>query len=420
MLTSPFKRKKNPEKRSVSFETRFWISGLLFLVLYFIAASIGSGWMFLLASSVLAGLICGVCWPVIALNNIEVLQSCPSSGTANEPIECKISLAKQNDRKKRFFPSLFPPTMLLVRHEWPSFIPQNGSGQLDEVQPKSRRRKPLSFDALIETFDDEEVSFALQRANLPRGVHPFGNVFVRTCFPLGVAWAERSFATPGTITMYPKSFGMEGFFLFKLKSLGTGSYGFPKDGTSAQSIFTRSIRDYVRGDSPRSIHWKSTARAGQLMVREYEAEGIPHFDISFDLKANWSSTEQFELAISTIASLLTLAQRMGLGPELILNPDISELALTDLPTVLPGYELIMELLARVAPMKTQSSSPKWTQPARSEERTLVVVCPQFDSVTPSDNTFVIEIAAQNAVETGDVMTGPNRALISSSDDILKL
>ena len=60
----------------------------------------------------------------------------------------------------------------------------------------------------------------------------------------------------------------------------------------------RQLRDYVEGDSPKSIHWRSTARHGRLIVREDHAEARP--EVVVQAPAADSST--FEQELSRAAS----------------------------------------------------------------------------------------------------------------------
>ena len=54
----------------------------------------------------------------------------------------------------------------------------------------------------------------------------------------------------------------------------------PLDGVSPE---TRDLREYRPGDSARAIHWKLSARTGQLWSREYEDEKEERFTLALDL-----------------------------------------------------------------------------------------------------------------------------------------
>lgn len=64
------------------------------------------------------------------------------------------------------------------------------------------------------------------------------------------------------------------------------------------------LRKYERGDSHRLIHWKASARLGQLMLRQFAAESHDGFVLRIDTPAGvWTRPEQFELLCSFAATM---------------------------------------------------------------------------------------------------------------------
>ena len=64
------------------------------------------------------------------------------------------------------------------------------------------------------------------------------------------------------------------------------------------------LRKYAQGDSHRLIHWKASARLGQLMVRQFAAESRDGFTLRLDTPAEvWKLPEQFELLCSLAGTL---------------------------------------------------------------------------------------------------------------------
>jgi uncharacterized protein (DUF58 family) len=74
------------------------------------------------------------------------------------------------------------------------------------------------------------------------------------------------------------------------------------------------LRKYGQGDSHRLIHWKASARLGQMMVRQFAAESRDGFVLSVDSSAAlWTRPGQFELLCSlagTMAEDLFAAGRL--------------------------------------------------------------------------------------------------------------
>src|SRR4029453_5662742 len=54
------------------------------------------------------------------------------------------------------------------------------------------------------------------------------------------------------------------------------------------------LRDYVLGDEPRTVHWRSSAKAGKLVVKQQVSGAPNHTVIVLDTDASaYSSDEQF-------------------------------------------------------------------------------------------------------------------------------
>ena len=78
------------------------------------------------------------------------------------------------------------------------------------------------------------------------------------------------------------------------------------------------LRDYVLGDEPRTVHWRSSAKAGKLVVKQQVSGAPNHTVIVLDTDASAYSSddkfgsswvaERFEAAVEVAASLRWLTQ----------------------------------------------------------------------------------------------------------------
>ncbi len=71
------------------------------------------------------------------------------------------------------------------------------------------------------------------------------------------------------------------------------------------------LRAYERGDPPRLVHWKATARMGKLMIRQLAEEGEGGFHLYLDPDASLWSGEQFEMLCSLACSLAEALFQIG-------------------------------------------------------------------------------------------------------------
>lgn len=84
-----------------------------------------------------------------------------------------------------------------------------------------------------------------------------------------------------------------------------------------------SLRSYVVGDELRRVHWKASAHAGSLMVREQVDPVRPDTTVVLDAREGVLDPDRFELAVEVVASIVVAAidrgfpvQLTGTGPEL--------------------------------------------------------------------------------------------------------
>lgn len=110
-----------------------------------------------------------------------------------------------------------------------------------------------------------------------------------------VLWTE-----PTDLYVHPRTTPIDGpaaGFLRDLEGLTT------RDLTTSDIAF-HALRDYVPGDDRRHIHWKTTARTGKLMVRQFEETRRSHMAVALSINTDeYESVDDFEMAISAAASL---------------------------------------------------------------------------------------------------------------------
>ena len=96
-----------------------------------------------------------------------------------------------------------------------------------------------------------------------RGQRPVGPYFVVHGDPWGLVRRVVAGAEGGTLTVQPRTFPVRRWVTAAFEAGNSDS----ASRRSGDQHF-HALRDYVLGDEPRSVHWRSSARAGKLVVRQ--------------------------------------------------------------------------------------------------------------------------------------------------------
>jgi uncharacterized protein (DUF58 family) len=133
-----------------------------------------------------------------------------------------------------------------------------------------------------------------------RGVVPIGPVRTIRTDPIGLVTRERRWDESVDLFVHPRT--------ISIPSISTGFVrdleGIPTSELTASDLSFHSLREYVPGDERRAIHWKSTARTGQYMVRQFEETRRSHLLVVLGLHPDeYASDEEFEMAASVVGSV---------------------------------------------------------------------------------------------------------------------
>jgi len=154
-----------------------------------------------------------------------------------------------------------------------------------------------------------------------RGHYPVGPIKVTLGDAFGLFQGYREFQSRGTVTVYPRVYRLEGLPVPLSQPFGpvrTREKAFEDPSNQAE------IRKYRPGDNPRHIHWKTSARVGELMLKEYELNATTQMILFPDLCeeaqagsliATGVSTE--ETAVEVAAALADLGLRRSIEVGLI-------------------------------------------------------------------------------------------------------
>ena len=150
-----------------------------------------------------------------------------------------------------------------------------------------------------------------------RGLYNWSGGLLRSAAPLGLFWSSRRFTAPASVVVYPQILRLNRCPI--VDALGTQNgqqWQFSRSVEASTEGITRALRPYRWGDPTRLIHWRTSARYGELRVREMEvATSGQEVLIALDQLGTWSS-ETFEQALVAAASLYTYAMNRGLATAL--------------------------------------------------------------------------------------------------------
>jgi uncharacterized protein (DUF58 family) len=147
-----------------------------------------------------------------------------------------------------------------------------------------------------------------------RGLYRWQQVELRSGQPLGLFWGRRTHISQAQAWVYPQQLRLERCPILENlrdpRSIEQAAVQIrPQLSTSGS---TRSLRTYRTGDPLRLVHWRSSARYGQLQVRELEEDrSTKKIVIALDTSGEWTEVG-FEQAVIAAASLYVYCQRQQL------------------------------------------------------------------------------------------------------------
>ena len=131
--------------------------------------------------------------------------------------------------------------------------------------------------------------------------------------PLSLMRRQVTWARPQELFVHPRTVRLDEAASGFLRDLE----GTPSSDLSSSDIAFHALRDYAPGDDRRHVHWRTTARTGKLMVRQFEETRRSHVVVALDdLAEHYASDDEFELAVAAAASISaqTLREEKELTP----------------------------------------------------------------------------------------------------------
>ncbi len=147
-----------------------------------------------------------------------------------------------------------------------------------------------------------------------------GPLRISTAFPFGMIRSTVRFEQSANILVYPRIGRLTSRWSSLLDESNLGAQRRPRQGPAEGEFYA--LRNWRSGDSRRHIHWRTSARRGVLMVRQFERLHGRNLTILLDL---WQPAnpkpehiDAVEAAVSFAATLIVEACRRG-GAQLVLS-----------------------------------------------------------------------------------------------------
>jgi hypothetical protein len=150
------------------------------------------------------------------------------------------------------------------------------------VEDRSRFHRNIWFLPVVRPGEVVETRFPV---TLPRrGRHRWAPLSVRTGYPFGLYRRELEIDTGDSTIVLPSLGRLHRANLRRLlvqQSQYVSTSRRPVKHLGAQTEF-HGLREFRSGDSPRWIHWRTSARVGELMVREFEEPPLDNLVLLFE------------------------------------------------------------------------------------------------------------------------------------------
>src|SRR3954451_23917068 len=256
-------------------------AGLAFgaVILFVIGTNAQAGWLFVLAALLLGTVLAGIVVPLVALRGLAVELSAPAE--THQGADTRVQLTVTNRGRA-------------VR--WGLVASDEHVGGAAGYVGSARLR--------------ESVAVRTVRGALRRGEARTGWVELRSAAPFGVAERRRRLPADVTTLVLPRVVPLGPLPFVDLASSREAAS--ETDGRRGQGPEYLGVREYRPGDPIRQVHWRLSARHGELVVRDLEEHRVPRLAVWIDTHDDAVLDE----ACSVAASIVSSASATGVGIRL--------------------------------------------------------------------------------------------------------
>ncbi len=284
---------------------------VLAALLLFVAANLQAGWVYAVDALLIALLAIGWLSARFSVRGLTVERLLPQEVFEGDAVTVTLRVAVR--RGQRHFLEVRDAVPGLTSHV--SFIPRCDA----------RRRAVVTYQATAAR----------------RGVHRVDSLEVRSSGLAGLFVSRRRLPVPGAVTVFPRYWPIPEFPL--PGRVGVEAASAPQ--AARDGLDVAGVREFRDGDSLRHVHWRSTARRGALVVREFERDVQQPVGLLLDtrrpVQAGEGAAEAFDDLVRAAASIAHAVTRSGRAIHLAAASGAEPL------TTVTGWTQALHWLARI-------------------------------------------------------------------------
>jgi hypothetical protein len=186
----------------------------------------------------------------------------------------------------------------------------------------------------------EQVRASYRILCRPRGVYQVGPVQVRLEDPLGLAYRQLTAGPVDELVVYPAVEELTGFPALRGRDPSMKASRPDHNQQGGEDFYT--LRAYLEGDDLRRVHWPTSAKVDDLMIRQMENPWQSRALVFFDGREHvYDDEDCFEKAVSGAASVVKHLLAGGFAGDLWSGGSLTDFG---------RYSAVMEALALARPM----------------------------------------------------------------------
>ncbi|MEX1008215.1 MAG: DUF58 domain-containing protein [Acidimicrobiia bacterium] len=216
------------------------------------------------------------------------------------------------------------PNLAIQRRVKPDRLHVGSDGRIDlRVENRGKRSSPLLvatdwFDEgrraarfLVPPLQPGAAARAAYRVpTRRRGRYRVGPLAISASDPFGLARRDVPSVADSEVLVRPRVYDIVAPVAVGSRIAGDSDLPAPRAIASDLGDEFLTLREYELGDDLRRVHWRSTARTGELMIRQNEARWRSRAAVVLDVHPEAHDPESLEAAVEAVASIVTRLVRL--------------------------------------------------------------------------------------------------------------